>query len=352
MSLPVLSLGQASPAGAAIGVSYRGEYMVEVGGVCGNDGTPVDVDTCFDLASVTKVVATICILHRLAELGQITLDDRVSRYLPWVPDQITVRNLAYHRGGMWEWQPLYLSGENPRQSIMDLPLRYGVDKERHYSDLGFMVLGFMIEAAAGVPLDTAFSELIASPVGLTRTGFGPADESVASGGIGDLVEQGMVRSGEPYPILFSDQNFPWRSGETRGEANDGNAFHAYSGVAGHAGLFSTVVDLLRLLVSLASQEDLWGETSAAVFADGPDPGQGFGWKSMPIQWEGQPRRMLWHPGFTGCAAGFIPHEDCTVVMLTNRLLAPNPTTTESLWRTTLSGLTSMGIDLPNEGMPT
>jgi len=360
--LSVVAPGPASPPGAVVGSVRRGHREITVGGVRGASGALVSADTCFDLASVTKVIATTCLLHRLATLGQIRLDDPVSRYLPWSPCRAstTLKTLAWHRAGLWEWQPLYLSGKDPVTTLAHLPLRYEPDQARHYSDLGFMLLGLVIEAVTSTSLDQTFTDLIARPLGLTRTGYAPVRQPVASGGLGDDVERQMVADQTPYPILFDDPSFAWRQGETLGEANDGNAFHSFSGVAGHAGLFSCAEDLLTLLSSLADEDSIrenrrttpqadsfsqcedpfWGDCRS-VFSDGPDYGQAVGWRSMRVDLEGVTRRMLWHPGFTGCAVGFIPGTGFAAVMLTNRLLAPDPPGTVALWEQTLNDIDAL-----------
>ena len=372
--------------GMVLGTVSQGRRDVEASGVCGTNGVPVTADTCFDLASVTKVVATTCLLHRLMSLGQINPDDPISHYLPWSPSTSTIRTIAYHRAGLWEWQPLYLSGKDPVTTLVDLPLRYEPNTNRHYSDLGFMLLGLLVETVTGTPLDTAFAELIAAPLNLTHTGFTPVTQhpvtphpviphpvilpqagsptrtgdrrrsclrqddtwwrqddelgnpvtpSISSSGWGDTIEQHMVATSTPYPVLFHNPSFPWRTYETIGEPNDGNAFHCFAGVAGHAGLFSSVHDLLTLLESLAHTDPLWGDCTQ-VYADGPDNGQAFGWRSMTATVNGTSHRMLWHPGFTGCAVGFVPGTGFAITLLTNRLLAPTPPDTISLWEKALT----------------
>ena len=152
----------------------------------------------------------------------------------------------------------------------------------------------------------------------------------------------MVATGEPYPVLTADTDFAWRIDEISGVVNDGNCFHALGGVSGHAGLFSTADDLLTLGTALAAPErhpDLWHpETVAELFREGPDTGQALGWRSDTVAISGRPTRMLWHPGFTGCALGVIPGSGIATVLLTNRLFAPEPTPTETLWRAALPAL--------------
>lgn len=332
-----------APPGVVVGVASPGRVDIAAGGTADLAATPVSAATAFDLASVTKVAATTSALHRLASDGRMSLDAPVASILPTSPCSpgTTVRSLLQHRSGLWEWQPLYLADDrrDPWPTIEALPLRYTAGEGRHYSDLGFMLLGRVIEAVTGDRLDTAVTELVSAPLGLRRTGYRPADGTVAAGSLGDAAERRMVATNEPYPVLFAERGFPWREHELLGEANDGNCFHAFGGVAGHAGLFSTVEELLALGSSLASAEerpDLWDPAvTADVFADGPDAGQALGWRSESVELDGVPRRLLWHPGYTGCAFGFVPDTGVAVVLLSNRLLADRPEAPDRLWRTAL-----------------
>ena len=112
--------------------------------------------TMFDLASVTKVMATTMATMLLVDRDKIELDAPVYRYLPGFRgphlDSITVRHLLSHSGGLVQWQPLYYHASNSAQTyavIRDMPLQWGVGDARHYSDLGFMLLGYMIERVSG-----------------------------------------------------------------------------------------------------------------------------------------------------------------------------------------------------------
>ena len=144
-------------------------------------------------------------------------------------------------------------------------------KRQHYSDLGFLLLGRIISAVTGLPLDAAVRELVTAPLGLDRTGYGPIAAPVASSSVGDAAERRMVATGEPYPILTADRDFAWREGEITGSVNDGNSFHAAGGVSGHAGLFSTADDLLTLGAALAApvrHPELWDPDAVAeLFRD-------------------------------------------------------------------------------------
>lgn len=347
--------GASAPLGAVIGVRRVGETDIAVSGAADTAGAPVTVDTLFDLASVTKVAATTSALHRLAALGALLFDDTVERYLPHSPcaPGTTIRALLTHRAGLWEWQPLYFTPD-PARTVDELPLRYAPDAERHYSDLGFMLLGRIIAAIFGRPLDAAVRELVHEPLGMTRTSFGPASGDVAASALGDAAERRMVATNEPYPVLFDDPGFAWRDGEIRGDANDGNCFHGFGGVSGHAGLFGAAADLLTLGCALAVPEPspFWGPAvSADVFRDGPDPGQALGWRSMPVRYRGRDERMLWHPGYTGCAMGFLPGRDLAVTLLSNRLFAERIPTTNDLWAAALTAVPDLEL-LPESGGPT
>lgn len=335
-----------APAGAVVGVSTDSHRDVASGGFANSANTPITRATAFDLASVTKVVATTTALLRLSSLDVLQFDDDVSRFLPDAPlaAGTTIRDLLQHRGGLWEWQPLYFAAVPPFEVISRLPLRYPPRSERHYSDLGFMLLGNVVSVAADMPLDDAVRVLVTEPLNMHSTGYGPVHTAVAASSMGDQAERHMVETGEPYPILSTRENFPWRDGEVIGVANDGNCFHAFGGVAGHAGLFSTVDDLLTLGSALANPTDhpeLWSEAAVTeVLREGPDAGQALGWRSMSVRENGTDQRMLWHPGFTGCALGIIPATRTAVALMSNRLLAATPTSTESLWRAMLPALLS------------
>ncbi|HEX3385809.1 MAG TPA: serine hydrolase domain-containing protein, partial [Mucilaginibacter sp.] len=115
--------------------------------------------TLFDLASLTKVVGTTTSIMLLVDHGLIHVDDPVSKYVPAFgsPDKaaITIRHLRTHTAGLYEWYPMYYRASNKEQTfklIDQLPLAFPVGAGRHYSDLGFTVLGEIIEKASGMPL--------------------------------------------------------------------------------------------------------------------------------------------------------------------------------------------------------
>jgi CubicO group peptidase (beta-lactamase class C family) len=112
--------------------------------------------TMFDLASVTKVMATTMATMLLVDRGKIDLDAPAWRYLPDFRgthlDSITVRHLLSHSAGLVQWQPLYYHASNTAQTygvIREMPLQWGVGEARHYSDLGLMLLGDIVERVSG-----------------------------------------------------------------------------------------------------------------------------------------------------------------------------------------------------------
>lgn len=354
--------GASAPRGAVAGVVTDAGRDIAAGGLADLAGTPMTVDTAFDIASVSKVAATTTAILRLASQGDLGFDDPVDRYLPGTAcaPGTTVRHLLQHRAGLWEWQPLYLDRKraDPAAAADALPLRYGLDRGRHYSDLGFLLLGRLIAAVTALPLDAAVYELVTAALGLGRTGYGPVAHPVASSAAGDVAERRMVATGEPYPILTTARHFAWREDEITGAANDGNCFHAFGGVAGHAGLFSTADDLLTLGAALAAPDrhpELWHPDAVAeLFRDGPDRGQALGWRSDTVTIGARETRMLWHPGYTGCALGIVPETGTAAVLLSNRLFAPEPVPTEVLWRTALPALLDDNVQTlrDNEGTRT
>ena len=348
------------PLGVVLGVSTAAGTRIEAGGAADAAGRPVQPGTRFDVASVSKVVATTTAIHRLASLGLLRLDEPVDRFVPGTScaPGTTISTLMRHRAGLWEWQPLYLArtpgGDraDPYEALGALPLRYPPDDRRAYSDLGFILVGRVVEQVTRLPLAQAVSELVTVPLGLRDTGYGPVAGDVAASAPGDGIEQEMIRTGVPYPVLYPREDITWRSYELVGEVNDGNCYRALGGVSGHAGIFSTVADLLTLgrsLASAAEREELWRpDITSQIFAEGPDEGQALGWRTMPVQLGGERRTMVWHPGFTGCGVGLIPGTGVAVTLLSNRLMSAEPLPTAVLWATALETL-GLAADPTHEG---
>lgn len=300
---------------------------------------PVTPGTRFDLASVSKLFTTLAVM-RLRAAGALDLDAPVRSLLPafagGAKDTVTVRLLLLHRAGLWEWWPLYADAEDGPGIIGDpaaavaraaaLPPRYSPDSGRHYSDLGFQLLGAIVAAAGGADPRTAVASLVTGPLGLRETGYGPvAAAGVAVTSRGDAWERRMIATGEPYPVPVRAVPVT-RTGWLRGEVNDGNAHHAFGGAAGHAGIFATAAETARLgEVMFGDHPDWPAEVVAEFSAAGPDPEQALGWRrtEVPVAGGGTVT-VLGHPGFTGTELAVAPSLGLSWALLTNRL---HPTST-------------------------
>ncbi|HZJ01807.1 MAG TPA: sulfatase/phosphatase domain-containing protein [Gemmatimonadaceae bacterium] len=287
--------------------------------------------TMFDLASVTKVMATTFATMMLVERGKINLDAPVYRYLPDFRgphlDSITVRHLLQHSSGLVQWQPLYYQAANSAeayQAIRKMPLAWGVGEGRHYSDLGFMLLGYIVEKTSGMRLDQFVESQLYKPLGLTHTTFNPVKKGFTDFAVteqGNVYEKHMVYDanfGYDYrgdPRAWNG----WRTKNLDGETDDGNSYYANGGVAGHAGLFSTADDLAVLLDVLLNRGSHNGKQyiSPGVidsFFTLDKYGNYLGWQMPP----GMPDGSFMHTGFTGTYVLGIPRHKLSVVLLTNR----------------------------------
>src|SRR5580692_5253066 len=140
----------------------------------------MDTATLFDLASLTKVVGTTTSLMLLADQQRIRIDDPVAMYLPGFDTgekkQITIRHLLTHTAGLYEWYPLYYRSAHRDSTIRvieSLPLRFPVGRQRKYSDLGFMLLGAIIEKVSGMSLGQFEERNIFKPLGMSHTTYNP-----------------------------------------------------------------------------------------------------------------------------------------------------------------------------------
>ncbi len=285
----------------------------------------------FDLASVTKVMATTFAVMLLVDRGQVDVDAPVYRYLPDFRgphlDSITVRHLLTHSSGLVQWQPLYYHAANAGEVydvIRRMPLAWGVGDARHYSDLGFMLLGYIVERVSGQSLDRFLQENLYRPLRLRSTTFIPrwrGFTEFASTEQGNLYERHMVYDstfGYRYrgdPTAWNG----WRQYVLNGEVDDGNAYYAHGGVAGHAGLFSTAADLRILLDLLNDRGTVQGREyirGAVVdqFLTRDRYENYLGWQAP----RDLPEGSFSHTGFTGTYVLGVPKYKLSIVLLTNR----------------------------------
>lgn len=317
-------------------------------------------DTAFDVASVTKVVATTAACMTLAEAGDVDPHDTVRRWLPEFDGDgrgaVTVADLLEHRSGLPDWAPLFLHTTDRADAVrrictLDLVDRPGAT--RTYSDLGMILAGAIIEAATGQRLDVAVAELVRAPLGLSGTGYGPIDAGAAAAtSTGNPPERRMVAArrerGEELPDAGPGG---WRTGVLRGEVNDANAAQALHGVSGHAGAFATVDELAVLMAAIAGHGEAgavaaWGQATRARFlGPGRASDQGLGvWRERlsPLGRAGAADDSVGHRGFTGCEVAASPRDGWIAVLCTNRLHSGEdpPTDHKPLWREILHVATS------------
>jgi CubicO group peptidase (beta-lactamase class C family) len=346
---PGVCLAVATPVGQAV-AGAGAAALFDDGGLL-DSPVPLTTATALDLGSVTKVLATTSALMALVDGGAVRLDDRLGDLLPAAAGTpvagATLADLLEHRAGLWEWWPLYLTARTPAEALaaaVALPPRYPPGTGRHYSDLGFMLLGAVVAAVARRPLDEAVTQLVIEPYGLSATRYGspPPGRDVAASSRGDGIEREMVATGRPYPVTGDADAFTgWRTHVLVGEVNDGNAFHAWGGASGHAGLFSTVDDLLTTgrawLSALAGAGTVGAATAARFFRPGADPGQALGFRRWRSAVEGCEVDAFGHTGFPGVAVGMVPAHDAAVVLATNRLHVDGPPRpTEDMWQEALA----------------
>jgi CubicO group peptidase (beta-lactamase class C family) len=325
---------------ASVLITHRADALYERGFGGGTS------ETIYDLASVTKAAVTAPLLMGLVEAGTVQLDRPVAAWLPEWNDTpfaaVTMRMLLAHRSGLWEWRPVYMHSSDRDRSIAFVAStqpRYAPGAGHHYSDLGLMLAGEVVRRAGHDSLAELARDRLFKPLGLETIGFNPAASlrnRIAPSSRGDSYEERMVATGEPYPIPESGQPYEgWRRHTLIGEANDGNAHHAFGGEAGHAGLFGNARELARLGEAVAGSQ-LTSTATLQSFLDEPfDPGQGLVFRTGTLLG----RRTMWHAGFTGTRWLCCPDLELVVLLLTNRLMRPGePLPLDGVWATVLAAI--------------
>ncbi|MBI5610823.1 MAG: beta-lactamase family protein [Deltaproteobacteria bacterium] len=317
---PSLSVGRTSS--VALRPSPRGPVPLDW------PGAPIDVDTPFDLASLTKPMATTTLLALAVTQGRLSLEDPLQR---WLPDaqgtalaDLPLRLLLGHGSGLPAWHDFFadsVAADSPtaraaqvRRAVLATPLTAPPGSAAVYSDLGFMLLGWVLEVAGGAPLELQFAEQVAGPLGIAARFVRP----------GHCWSAAVVRTEVWAP----------RCGDGRplsGQVHDDNCA-ALGGVAGHAGLFGSLRDVatwarvwLRAARGLANDlglpPALVREWLGSAAAPATTWRLGFDTPSRPTSSAGQraPDDAFGHLGFTGTSVWMSPGADLAVVLLTNRV---------------------------------
>ncbi|MFG2885247.1 serine hydrolase domain-containing protein [Streptomyces sp. NPDC048297] len=265
---------------------------------------PAAVDTCFDLASLTKLFTSVAAVQQI-ERGTLGIDARVGAYLPeftGVADHgVTVRQLLTHTSGLRPELPLYdCPDDSARLALLRAEPPTAEPGVHLYSDLNMILLQLVLERISGRTLDVLVEDGITRPLGMTATGFGPSPGAAAT----------------------EDQRRPWAKadrGMLRGVVHDENAF-ALGGVCGHAGLFSNARDLAVFCRTL-----LAGGSYGPARILGPDfvelmltpPALGFALDQHGFMGELAGRGAAGHTGFTGTSLVLDPATDTFLILLAN-----------------------------------
>jgi CubicO group peptidase (beta-lactamase class C family) len=296
--------------GRAGGPLWEGAW----GALAYDDGAaPTSLDTVFDLASLTKVVATTTLAMRHADGGRLALTDRLGEHLPrWQGDDrsaVTIADLLAHTGGLAAHEPLFHDHAGRAEfepRICRLPLEYEPRTKSVYSDLGFILLGFLLEDLGKAGLDAQFGRT-ADACGLASLSYAPPPPHLSIAPAGDNA---------------------WRGRRLVGEVHDDNGW-ALGGVAGHTGLFGTAAAVGRfarlILKGLAGEPTLAQPDTVRQFtrrADVPGSSRALGWDTMlPTSSCGHrlSPSAIGHTGFTGTSLWIDPARDLYIVFLTNRV---------------------------------
>lgn len=293
----------------------------------------------FDIASLTKVIGTTTSVMLLADRGLLKIEDPVCKYIRAfdTPDkrEITIQHLLTHSAGLYEWYPLYYRASGKQESykiIGELPLMFPVGEQRRYSDLGYVLLGEIIEIVSGLTLENFMKLNIFLPLGMKNTIYNPLNtnhfKKIASSSHGNPYEKRMVYDstlGFTVKDIDPAQWNGWRTYTLRGEVNDGNAWYANGGISGAAGLFSTVDDLQKLVDMLMNKGKVGSgqfisEKTIATFLTKDKFGNGLGWMMDPSNsfMRNGPEGTFGHTGFTGTSIAVIPQYNISVILLINR----------------------------------
>lgn len=328
--------------GAVLAVRLRGGLVFE--GAAGLltpkvPGEVVTVETCYDLASLTKVLATTTALVLLAQRGLLKLDDRIEGILNELRDRpigaATVRHLLTHSSGLPGWRPYYeriaardaaqpgcLGGVATRAAVLDYiaaeELVYERGTRSLYSDLGFMLLGQVVERLSGESLDEFCRGQIFTPLGASPLAYLPHGRTPAVAGFPD------VRN-----AIAPTEEDSWRGRTLRGEVHDENAY-ALGGVAGHAGLFGTARAVLAIaqawMDGRRKQPGLLAPDMVALFTSNkqgvPNSSWALGWDTPSVRSSSGTRfspESFGHLGYTGTSLWIDPVKELEVVLLSNRV---------------------------------
>jgi len=329
--------------GAVVLVSKDGEIVFEQAFGSRSlipEKTPLKPNTIFDLASLTKPLATTVAIMILVREKKIRLDDQITRFIPMFgvfgKSTATFRQMLNHSSGLPAWKPFheeivkmekagrinfvasraaksFVYEQIHREKPLSAPGAQGL-----YSDLGFMILGESVEVLSGATLERFCQDRIFKPLGLRSTAFV------------DLTQLRTRRLQPVEDMIAPTENCPWRKRILCGEVHDDNAY-AMGGVAGHAGLFSSARDIHALLACLnrclhgkddflpkalleefLAKDEKVPNSTCALGWDTPSPDKSASGANFSP-------RSVGHLGFTGTSIWWDIEKNCHIILLSNRV---------------------------------
>jgi CubicO group peptidase (beta-lactamase class C family) len=289
---------------------------------------PMERETIFDLASLTKPLATTLAIMKLVEDGTIELDQMLDTLLAHnVPEEkrsISLRMLLSHSGGFPDWRPFYVELDRfPMQErkgllrgrLLEIPLIFPPGRETLYSDLGFMMLEWIIEEAAGIPMDLFLDRFFFKPLSLQRT----------------FICNTAIQRRFQADQFAATEKCPWRGRVIQGAVHDENAY-VLGGYSGHAGLFGTseeVYCLASLLMKhfYGQQDDFLRPETVRTFFTPQGTAKhrtwALGWDTPSLENSSSGSyfspNSVGHLGFTGTSIWMDLDRDVIVIFLTNRV---------------------------------
>lgn len=298
---------------------------------------PMNLNTIFDVGALTNIVVTTTILMKLVEEGKVKLEDRVSRYIHgfgvFGKSPITVGQVLSHSAGLPAWLPFYeellkqnaglrmgiMTSKGAREmvhnSINRCQLKSAPGTRPMYSDIGFILLGHLIEVLTGMSLEKAVYQMVSSPLGLQSTSY---------------IDLALLRRKAIVPVaemIAPTEECHWRKKLLCGEVQDDNAW-AMGGIAGHNGIFSCISDLHKFAAEMIrayrGESSYLKASTVKTFWKMSEPASGrmvYGW-DVPGKDNGLiecnfSRRAIGHNSSTGCSLWIEPSEGLILILLSN-----------------------------------
>ena len=286
-------------------------FAISCKGKISENGPDVNVATRYDMASLSKILGPTMLTLRAIEEGELTLWDKLERFFPDCPEDkkaITIKHLMTHTAG---FSPVFWLGgeaqspEDALRALLAHPLETPIGAEVHYSCMGYITLGKVLETIYGRPLDELARERVFEPLGLKNTDYNPKNqENIAATEIDK--ETGVVLQG-----VVHDENARF-----------------LRGVSANAGVFSDIHDMIRFAQMLARGGEGYlsrGMLKKAIALQAGDEnvhrGLGFHLAGTPENYMGDlfPATSFGHTGFTGTSLAIDPETGFSVILLSNRV---------------------------------